>query len=249
MRFHHGEASVIAGRPGMGKTALSLDCTRAALLDGRGVYFASLEMSSQKLMKRVLSRLSGIDGRKFRKAQFSDDDWPRLSMALGKVAATNLWIDDTPGQSSGHIRSGVHRIAAQHKVDLIVVDYVQKMREPGHGDRRQEVEYAMGRLVDLAKEVNAHVLVLAQLNRQVEQRKPPRPMISDLKESGRLEEDADNVLMLYREEYYRKEETPIDRIGVGEIIIGKCREGETGCVEVLWDGPLTSYKPMERYRT
>jgi replicative DNA helicase len=249
MRFHHGEASVIAGRPGMGKTALSLDCTRAALLDGRGVYFASLEMSSKKLMKRVLSRLSGVDGRKFRKAQFTDADWPKLSAALGKVAATNLWIDDTPGQSSGQIRSGVHRIAAQFPVDLIVVDYVQKMREPGRGDRRQEIEYAMGRLVDLAKEVNAHVLVLAQLNRQVEQRKPPRPMISDLKESGRLEEDADNVLLLYREEYYRKDDTPPERRGVGEIIIGKCREGETGCVEVLWDGPLTSYRPIERYRT
>ena len=248
LRFHHGETTVIAGRPGMGKTAFALDCTRSALFSGLCVYWASLEMSSSKRMKRVLSSTSGIDGRKFRKASFSDHDWPKLTSALGKIAKTNLWIDDTPGQSSAHIASGVTKIAAENKVDLIVVDYVQKMREKGQGDRRQEIEYAMGRLVDLGKTVGAHVLVLAQLNRGVEKRNPPKPKLSDLKEAGRLEEDADNVLLLYREEYYKGEETPPDRKGLGEIIIDKCREGETGYVEVLWDGPTTSYRTLEKWR-
>lgn len=249
LRFMPGEVTVLAGRPGMGKTSLALDMTRLCLLDGRKAFWASLEMSREKLVKRLLSGESMVDGTKFRSAQFADADWPKIARAVGVLAETHLWVDDSPGVSSGHIRAEAQRVSVQMGgLDLVCVDYAQLVEEPGNwtGNKRQEVGRVSRNMIRLAKDLQCHVVLLSQLNREVEKRKPPRPVLSDLKEAGDLEQDADNVVMIYRPEYYEKDATPEDKKGVGEIEVCKSREGPTGMVDVVWLGELTSYRPMAR---
>lgn len=249
IRFHPGEQTIIAGRPGMGKTSFALDLTRAAIFDGHRVLWASLEMTNERLVQRLLSALSGIEGTKFNTAKFADSDWPKLTAALGKLVNTNLWMDDSGGIGSGHIAAVANRISAEHgPLGLIVVDYAQIMKEPGdyNTQKRLEVAQLSVALRSLAKELNCHVVLLSQLGRSVEERKPQVPRISDLKESGDLEQNADNVLLLYREEYYRKEETPLENRNSADIIIGKSRNGPTGIVRVAWHGETTSFRSLWR---
>lgn len=252
VRLYPGEVTVIAGRPGMGKSAIALDMTRSALFNGQNVLWASLEMSSKRLVKRLLSTLSGIPGDRFNSAKFKGaGEWGRLSAALGRLVETNLWIDEQGAQSSQHIRSAANRISSEHgDIGLLVVDYLQLAREPGNWgkDKRLEVGQTSNRLLAASKELSCPVVLLSQLNRSVETRNPPIPIMSDLKESGEIEQDATNILLLYREEYYKKKETSPNKVGVADIVIGKSRNGPTGIVEVVWDGPTTSFKTMERYR-
>jgi replicative DNA helicase len=246
-RLHPEKLTIVAGRPGMGKTGLALNMITSALFDGHSVFMASVEMNHDGLAQRFLSALSGIDGEKFNTADFERNDWGKLMGALGRLADTNLVVDDSPRVSSAQIRAGAHRmVEAGKRLGLVVVDYAQRVREPGFsaGDKRLEMGEVSSNMVALAKELNTHVILLAQLNRDVDKRVPPIPKISDLKETGDFEQDADNIILLFRPEYYKKDKTPPEDIGIGQIIIGKCRSGRTGSIKVQWDGPTTSFRPL-----
>jgi len=241
---------IVAARPSMGKTALCLNIAqRAAVNENAVVAVFSLEMSKEQLVMRMLSSQASVDARNLRLGMLSTKDWGRLAEAIAQLSETSLFIDDTPGISVLEMRAKLRRLAAeQKKLDLIVVDYLQLM---GGGTRRnenrqQEVSQISRDLKSLAKEFNAPVLALSQLSRAPEARNPPKPMMSDLRESGSIEQDADVVAFIYRQDYYAKniDDIPDDQKNVAEIIIAKQRNGPTDTIKMAFLKQFTRFEDI-----
>lgn len=238
--LERGGLTVLAARPAMGKSALGWQFAERAAMDGEGVLIASYEMGAGQLGRRGLSRLSHIDSNRIRRGNLTPEEWRALSDAGKRLADLPIWINDYPPHHVEQLRSQVHRHKAKQDVGLIVVDYLQQMSGPSKGNRNNEVEHISRGLKRMARELDVHVVALAQLSRGVEHRSPPRPVLSDLRDSGAIEQDADNVLLLWRPEYYFDDGTPNEArsqwMGKAEAILAKQRDGETGRILMDWQG-------------
>ncbi len=239
---------ILAGRPSMGKTAFAMNVAQnAALLDKTGVAVFSLEMSKEQLAMRLLCSAGHIDSQRVRTGKLNADDWPKLTRAVGMLTDAPMYIDDTPAISVLEMRAKVRRLAAQHPLGMIIVDYLQLMRGRNSSENRtQEISEISRSLKAMAKELKVPVIALSQLNRSVETRPDKRPMMSDLRESGAIEQDADVICFIYRDEVYDKsQDNP--NIGIAEIIIGKQRNGPTGTVKLTFIKEFTMFENLSAY--
>jgi len=235
---------IVAARPSMGKTALCVTLAQnAAIHEGANVAFFSLEMSKEQLVMRMLSSEARVDAHRFRTGYLTREEWGRLAESIGTLSEAGIYIDDTPGISVLEMRAKARRLAAEtKKLDLIVVDYMQLMTGSGRSEsRQQEVSQISRELKGLAKELDVPVIALSQLSRAPEARNPPRPMMSDLRESGSIEQDADVVAFIYREDYYQPTD---ENAGVAEILISKQRNGPTGSIKLVF---LKEFTRFENY--
>ena len=223
---------ILAARPSMGKTAFALNLAQnVALHAGETVAIFNMEMPAIQLVQRMLSAEGNIDAQVFRTGNLGEEDWEKLTMAIGTLAEVPIFIDDTPGLTVFDIRAKLRRLQAEHGLGLVVIDYLQLIRGRGGESRQQEISEISRSLKLLARELNVPVIALSQLSRAVEQRQDKRPMLSDLRESGSIEQDADIVAFLYRDDYYDEES---ERKNIMEVIIGKHRNGPVGKVELLF---------------
>lgn len=243
--LHGSELILIAARPAMGKTAFALNlATNAALRGNAPVAIFSLEMSKEQLVNRILCSEAMVDSNKVRTGKLGEDDWVKLAGAIGPLSEAEIYIDDTPGISVTEIRTKCRKLSIDKGIGLVVIDYLQLVQGSKRaGSREQEIAEISRSLKILAKEINVPVIALSQLSRAVEQRPDHRPMLSDLRESGSIEQDADIVMFLYRDDYYNKESEKKD---IAEVIIAKQRGGQTGTVELLWMGQYTKFVNLER---
>ena len=234
---------IVAARPSMGKTALCLTIAQNAAIDEKAVVgFFSLEMSKEQLVMRMMASEAKVDASRFRRGILSRDEWERLARAIGTLAEARLFIDDTPGISVLEMRAKARRLAVEQKrLDLIVVDYLQLMSGGRSESRQQEVSQISRELKGLAKEMDVPVIALSQLSRAPEARNPPKPMMSDLRESGSIEQDADVVAFIYREDYYKPSD---ENAGMAELILSKQRNGPTGTVKLAF---LKEFTRFENY--
>lgn len=238
---------LIAARPSMGKTAFVLNIAQhVAFKKNLPVVIFSLEMSKEQLVNRMFSLESSVDAQKLRTGQLNDQDWERLIESAGVIGRSKLMIDDTPGISISELRSKCRKLKLEHGLSMIIIDYLQLMSGSGRSDsRQQEISDISRALKSVARELNVPVLALSQLSRAVEQRPDHRPMLSDLRESGAIEQDADVVMFIYRDDYYNHD---TDRKGISEIIIAKQRNGPIGTVELAWLPEYTKFANLERAR-
>ena len=235
---------ILAGRPSMGKTAFAMNIAQhAALMEKTGVAIFSLEMSKEQLTMRLLSSVGHIDSQRIRTGKLQNEDWPRLTRAVGMLSDAPIFIDDTPAISVLEMRSKIRRLASQYEIGLVLVDYLQLMRGRSLENRTQEISEISRSLKALAKEHNLPVLALSQLNRGLESRTDKRPMMSDLRESGAIEQDADVICFIYRDEVYNKSEDNPNK-GIAEIIIGKQRNGPTGAAQLFFKKEYTMFENM-----
>ena len=232
---------IVAGRPSMGKTTFAVNIAEyAAIKQGLPVAVFSMEMPGEQLAMRMMSSLGRIDQHKLRTGKLDDDDWPRLTNAVGLLAETPFFIDDTPALTPTELRARARRLKREHDLGLIVIDYLQLMQVPGNKENRAtEISEISRSLKALAKELHVPVVALSQLNRSLEQRPNKRPVMSDLRESGAIEQDADVIVFIYRDEVYN-EDSP-DK-GIAEIIIGKQRNGPIGTVRLTFLGQYTRFE-------
>ncbi len=233
---------IVAGRPSMGKTTIAMNMAENIAIKGdKPVAVFSMEMPGDSLAMRMMSSLGRIDQHRIRTGKLEDDEWPRLTSAINLLAETKLFIDDTPALTPTEVRSRARRLAREHgQLGLIVLDYLQLMQSPSSGDNRvQQISDISRGLKALAKELNVPVVALSQLNRNLEQRPNKRPMMSDLRESGAIEQDADLIVFVYRDEVYN-EDSP-DK-GIAEVIIGKQRNGPLGTVRLTFLGQFTRFE-------
>lgn len=235
---------LVAARPSMGKTAFSLNIIQTAgIKNKKSVAVFSLEMSKDQLVSRMLCAEAMIDSQKARTGMLEKDDWDRIAQSIPNITNSRIYIDDTPGINVMDMRAKCRRLKMEKGLDLIMIDYLQLMSGVGDGSsRQQEISDISRSLKALAREMNAPVIALSQLSRACEQRQDHRPMLSDLRESGAIEQDADVVMFLYRDEYYHPD---TDKKNVGEIIIAKQRNGPTGTVELVWLGQYTKFANMQ----
>ncbi len=245
--LQNSDLILIAARPSMGKTAFALNIAEYITVK-KNVTTAifSLEMSKEQLAKRILAMNSRVDSQKLRTGDLSDREWGDIVDSARIIGETNLVIDDTPGISITELRSKCRKLKLEKNLGLVMIDYIQLMTGSKQTEsRQQEISEISRSLKALAREINAPIIALSQLSRRVEQRDDKRPMLSDLRESGAIEQDADVVMFIYRDEYYNKDtETP----GVTEIIIGKQRNGPIGTVRLGWKSELTKFVNIERER-
>ena len=236
---------LVAARPSMGKTAFTLNIAQnVAIRQDKSVAFFSLEMSKEQLVGRILSSVSEVSSEKLRTGQLQTDDWTRLAKAMEVMGKAPLYIDDTPGLTTQEMRSKLRRLKVEHGLDLIIVDYVQLMqgRSSGNSDnRQQEISEISRNLKLIAREMNVPLIALSQLSRGVESRTDKRPILSDLRESGSLEQDADIVAFLYRDKYYNENSEKGD---ITEVIIRKHRNGALKTVELMFQGELTRFRDV-----
>lgn len=235
---------IVAARPSMGKTALCLTIAQNAAIDEKAVVgFFSLEMSKEQLVMRMLASEAKVDALRFRRGSVAPNEWERLARAIGTLAQARLFIDDTPGISVLEMRAKARRLAVEQKgLDLIVVDYLQLMGGSSRAEsRQQEVSQISRELKALAKELNVPVIALSQLSRAPEARNPPRPLMSDLRESGSIEQDADVVAFIFREDYYKPSE---ENEGMAELIVAKQRNGPIGAIKLAF---LKKFTRFENY--
>ncbi len=230
---------IVAARPGVGKTSLGLSIARNAARLGRHVAIFSLEMSREQIVQRLISAETGIDAQRLRLVNLQEGDWALLSHAMGVLSELPIFIDDTPSISALQLRTKARRLHAEHGLDLIFVDYLQLMTGDIRAENRvQEVSYISRMLKGLARELDVPLLAASQLSRAVEQRSDKRPVLSDLRESGSLEQDADVVMFIYREEMYREE---TERQHVADIIVAKHRNGPTGVAQLYFRQHLAQF--------
>ena len=236
---------LIAARPSMGKTAFVLNIAQhVAFKLHKAVAIFSLEMSKEQLVNRMLSLESKVSGQNIRTGQLSDAEWEKLAETAGIIGQSNLMIDDTPGITIAELRSKCRKFKLEKGLDIIIIDYLQLMSGGGRSEsRQQEISEISRSLKAIARELNVPVLALSQLSRAVEQRPDHRPMLSDLRESGAIEQDADVVMFIYRDDYYNKE---TEKPGVAEIIIAKQRNGPIGTVELAWLADYTKFANLQR---
>jgi len=248
--LHEGEMVVIAARPSVGKTSLAMNIAEHVAMDvGKAVAVFSLEMSSQQLVQRILCSRAKVDLQRVRNGFLSERDFPNLTAAASQVAAAKMFIDDTPGLTVTELRAKARRMKSQHDIQLIVIDYLQLLRSMSRraqDNRQLEISEISSGIKALAKELNLPIIVIAQLNRQPDTRAKEggRPRLSDLRESGSIEQDADLVGLLVRPDYYETDdEAKQERAGEAELIIAKQRNGPTG------DVPLTFLKQYTRFES
>lgn len=236
---------LIAARPSMGKTAFVLNIAEhVAFKLKKTIAIFSLEMSKEQLVNRLFSLESKVDSQHIRTGQLSDQEWEKLIESAGVIGKSNLIIDDTPGISIAELRSKCRKYKLEHDLSMIVIDYLQLMSGSGRTDsRQQEISDISRSLKAIARELSVPVLALSQLSRAVEQRPDHRPMLSDLRESGAIEQDADVVMFIYRDEYYNHD---TERPGIAEIIIAKQRNGPIGTVELAWLPNYTKFANLEK---
>ena len=236
---------LLAARPAMGKTAFSLNLVQNAALKGdASVAVFSLEMSKEQLVQRILSAQSNVELSKIKTGTLGESDWPRIIDAMAVLSEANIFIDDTPGIKISEIRSKCRRLKIEKGLDLIMIDYLQLMEGEGKNEnRQQEIAKISRSLKILAKELDCPVVALSQLSRSPELRKDHRPILSDLRESGSIEQDADIVMFLYRDEYYHEDS---EKKNIGEVIVAKNRHGETGNVELVWFGQVQKFADKVR---
>lgn len=263
--LHPSDLLIVAGRPSMGKTALAtniaFNAARAAHSNGKNgavVAFFSLEMSAEQLATRILAQESGVSSDKIRRGDFREDDFPKFVDVSRTLAALPLYIDDTPALTISALRTRARRLKRKHDLGLIVIDYLQLVQassDKRSDNRVQEISEITRMLKAIAKELNVPVIALSQLSRAVEQRDDKRPQLSDLRESGSIEQDADVVMFVYREEYYEARKEPAEgtekhrewqenmsRVyNLGEVIIAKQRHGPIGTIKLFYNGPLTKF--------
>ena len=232
---------IIAARPSMGKTTLALNIAEyAALKSKKAVAVFSMEMSASQLALRLISSVGRVNAQRLRTGQLEDEDWSRVTSSIRLLREARIFIDDTPALSPEVLRSKARRLKREHDLGLIVIDYLQLMAVPGNQENRAtEISEISRGLKALAKELNVPVVALSQLNRSLETRTDKRPMMADLRESGAIEQDADVIVFIYRDEYYNKENSP-DK-GLAEIIIGKQRNGPTGALKLKFFGEYTRF--------
>lgn len=246
-RMQAGDLVVVAGRPGMGKTAFALEVARRASKSGHKVLFVSLEMTTRELVKRMLCQAGRVRSDALRTGNIREEDWGKISGAMAALSESNMDIWDRGGVSSAAIRALATKKAAKGGVDLIVVDYIQKVKEVGYGDKKHlEHGHTIQALKDLAKGLGCPVVALSQLNRDVDTRKGQEPSLSDLKGSGDIEQEADLAILLVRPEYYLKDKCPPEMQGIARVIIEKNRHGQTGEVRLRWEGQYFRFENLER---
>ena len=244
--FQPSDMILIAARPSMGKTAFVLNIAQhVAFKKNYSVAIFSLEMSKEQLVNRLFAQESRVNSQNLRTGNLSDDEWDKLIESVGVIGNSKLMIDDTPGISISELRSKCRKFKLEQGLDLVIIDYLQLMTgsKKNQDNRQQEVAEISRSLKALAREMNCPVIALSQLSRSVESRTDKRPMLSDLRESGSIEQDADLVMFIYRDEYYNKDTT--DK-GITEIIIAKQRNGPIGTVELVWLPDYTKFANMER---
>ena len=244
--FQRSDLIILAARPSMGKTAFALGITHgAALLHGKSIGIFSLEMSAEQLAYRLLSTETGIDSHRLRLGQVDDHEWERLSRALGRLSEAKIYIDDTAAAGIMEVRSKARRLLAEQGLDMLVVDYLQLMSAGRRNDNRvQEIAEISRGLKGLARELNIPIIALSQLSRAVETRSDHRPMLSDLRESGSIEQDADLVMFIYREDKYEEE---TDKRGIAEIIVAKHRNGPVGSIHLRFFEQTARFADLERH--
>lgn len=235
---------LVAARPSMGKTAFELNLAQyMAFKKNMTVALFSLEMSKEQLVNRMFSLESNVDAQKLRTGQLNDQEWERLIESAGTIGKSNLIIDDTPGISIAELRSKCRKYKLEHNLNIIMIDYLQLMTGGGRSEsRQQEISEISRSLKALARELNVPVVALSQLSRAVEQRPDHRPMLSDLRESGAIEQDADVVMFLYRDDYYNHDSP---EKGISEVIIAKQRNGPIGTVKLAWLPEYTKFANLE----
>lgn len=244
--LHGSELILIAARPAMGKSAFALNiATNAALRGNTPVAIFSLEMSKEQMVNRILCSEAMVDSNKVRTGKLEDEDWSKLAEAIGPLSETGIYVDDTPGISITEIRAKCRKLKLEKNIGMVVIDYLQLVQGSNkrNGSREQEISEISRSLKILAKEINVPVIALSQLSRAVEQRPDHRPMLSDLRESGAIEQDADIVMFLYRDDYYNEDS---EKKNIAEVIIAKHRGGSTGTVDLGWLGSYTKFVNLER---
>lgn len=243
--FQKSDLIIVAARPSVGKTAFALNIAQnVAARSGETVAIFSLEMSAVQLVQRMLCAESNIDSHKLRTGTMEDDDWEKLTMAIGTLAEAPIYIDDSAGTTVYDIRSKCRRLKAERSLGLVLIDYLQLINSRGYRENRQQEISEMTRaLKNLARELDCPIIALSQLSRSVEQRQDKRPLLSDLRESGSIEQDADVVAFLYREDYYDPE---TDKQNIVEIIIGKQRNGPVGKVELVFLKNYNKFVSIDR---
>ena len=243
---------ILAARPGMGKTSFALSVAlNAARRNNARVAVFSMEMSNEQLVQRLLSMETAIDSHRLRMGDINEEEWPILLEAANMLGTAPIFIDDTPGATVNDLRTKARRLYAEHGLDLIIIDYMQLMTGSAgsngrNENRQQEISYISRSLKSLARELNVPVIALSQLSRAVEARSDKRPMLSDLRESGSIEQDADVVLFIYREDYYLEDS---DRQNIADVLVAKHRHGSTGNVSLFFRKELTQFRDLEIQRT
>ena len=245
--LHGSEFILIAARPAMGKSAFVLNiAANAALKANVPVAIFSLEMSKEQMVNRMLCSEAMVDSNKVRTGKLEEEDWAKLAEAIGPLSEAGIYIDDTPGISITEIRARCRKLKLEKDIGLVIIDYLQLVQGSSKralGSREQEIAEISRSLKILAKELNVPVIALSQLSRAVEQRPDHRPMLSDLRESGSIEQDADIVMFLYRDDYYNEDSEKKD---IAEVIIAKQRSGSTGTVDLRWMGSYTKFVNLEK---
>jgi len=237
---------ILAARPSMGKTALALNMAEyAAMKTKKAVAVFSMEMSASQLALRLIASVGRVNAARLRTGQLEDEDWSRVTSALRLIRDAKIFIDDTPALSPEVLRAKARRLKRETDLGLIVIDYLQLMQVPGSQENRAtEISEISRSLKALAKELNVPVVALSQLNRSLETRTDKRPVMADLRESGAIEQDADVIVFIYRDEYYNKDASA-DK-GLAEIIIGKQRNGPTGALKLKFFGEYTRFDNLSR---
>lgn len=237
--LHPGDLIILAGRPSMGKTAISMNIAENVAMDGHPVLVFSLEMSDEQLAIRSYASIGKVDLSVLRSAKIGDEDWGRLAHATGQIAEKPLFIDSNPMNTATQMHMRARKVKRQHGLSLIVIDYLQLMSEGGHeGSKVQEISAITRKLKLMAKDLKCPVICLSQLSRKVEERADKRPMMSDLRDSGAIEQDADMIVMMYRDDYYHKDSP---NKGIAEANIVKQRMGETGAVLLTFFGQYSKF--------
>ena len=246
--LHNSDLILVAARPAMGKSAFALNiATNAAVRAKVPVAIFSLEMSKEQMTNRILCSEAMVDSAKVRTGKIDDDEWAKLAATSGELSEAGIYIDDTPGISIMEIRAKCRKMKLEKNIGLVVIDYLQLVQGSNKkgGSREQEIAEISRSLKILAKEIDVPVIALSQLSRAPEQRIDHRPMLSDLRESGSIEQDADIVMFLYRDDYCNED---TEKKNIAEVIIAKHRSGATGTVELLWLANYTKFANIERYR-
>jgi replicative DNA helicase len=245
--FQRSDLIILAARPSVGKTAFALNVAQnVAARAGETVAIFSLEMSAPQLVQRMLCAEGNIDANRMRTGSFQEEDWEKLTMAIATLSKAHIYIDDTPGITVGQIRSKCRRLKAEHGLGIILIDYLQLIHGSGKENRQQEISAISRTLKGIARELDCTVIALSQLSRAVEQRQDKRPMLSDLRESGSIEQDADIVAFLYRDDYYDQE---TENKNVIEILIAKQRNGPVGKVELAFLKEYNKFVNLSRQET
>lgn len=246
--LHNSDLILVAARPAMGKSAFALNiASNAAVRAKIPVVIFSLEMSKDQMANRILCSEALVDSNKVRTGKVEDEDWAKLAAASGMLSESEIYIDDTPGISIMEIRAKCRKMKMEKNIGLVVIDYLQLIQGSNKrgGSREQEIAEISRSLKILAKEIDVPVIALSQLSRAPEQRPDHRPMLSDLRESGSIEQDADIVMFLYRDDYYNEDS---EKKNIAEVIIAKQRSGSTGTVELMWLGSYTKFANLDKYR-